>query len=81
MESDLNQWYYIDGGAGWIGLEYVQEFNISTKSFSLKKRVLQATENLSDQYIIGRGTHGIMYKFMIRQKICVVKKFEFGRNK
>jgi serine/threonine protein kinase len=48
---------------------------------SLQDLVLVATENLNEQYIIGRGVHGIVYKVILGQKVFTVKKFEFGRNK
>jgi hypothetical protein len=44
-------------------------------------RVLEATENLNGQYIIGRGAHGIVYKAIVYRRVCAVKKVEFGRNK
>ncbi|PNX91818.1 receptor-like protein kinase, partial [Trifolium pratense] len=47
---------------------------------SLQEQVLEATENLKDEYIIGRGAHGIVYKAIIGQQVCAVKKLEFGRN-
>jgi hypothetical protein len=59
------------------------ELKISTeKEMSpLQEQVLEATENLKDEYIIGRGAHGIVYKAIIGQQVCAVKKLEFGRNK
>ncbi|CAJ2653764.1 unnamed protein product [Trifolium pratense] len=57
------------------------ELKISTeKMSSLREQVLEATENLKDEYIIGRGAHGIVYKAIIGQQVCAVKKLEFGRN-
>ncbi|PNX79909.1 receptor-like protein kinase [Trifolium pratense] len=35
---------------------------------SLQEQVLEATENLKDEYIIGRGAHGIVYKAIIGQQ-------------
>jgi len=49
--------------------------------FDYHELVLEATENLNDRYIIGRGAHGIVYKAIINQQACAVKKFEFGLNK
>jgi tRNA A-37 threonylcarbamoyl transferase component Bud32 len=59
------------------------ELTISTEKemSSLQEQVLEATENLKDEYIIGRGAHGIVYKAIIGQQVCAVKKLEFGRNK
>ncbi|AET00008.1 LRR receptor-like kinase [Medicago truncatula] len=47
----------------------------------LHKQVLEATENLNDRYIIGGGAHGIVYKAIICETVCAVKKVEFRRNK
>ncbi|CAJ2634015.1 unnamed protein product [Trifolium pratense] len=59
------------------------ELKISTEKemSSLQEQVLEATENLKDDYIIGRGAHGIVYKAIIGRQVCAVKKLEFGRNK
>ncbi|KEH28333.1 LRR receptor-like kinase [Medicago truncatula] len=80
--EDLKQWY-IGRGAGLIGTRYAYEFNVSgeDKPPDLQKLVLQATENLSDQYIIGRGAHGIVYKALLGQQVYAVKKFEFTSNR
>jgi serine/threonine protein kinase len=43
--------------------------------------VLEATENLNQRYIIGKGGHGTVYKAMIGQQVFAAKKVEFGRNK
>ncbi|KAK2377462.1 receptor protein kinase [Trifolium repens] len=82
-ENDLIQWYYIDRGAGMIGVRYAHESNIlgEENPNALLNLVLQATENLSDQYIIGRGAHGIVYKAILGQQVYAVKKFEFRRNR
>ncbi|XP_045833546.1 receptor-like protein kinase isoform X2 [Trifolium pratense] len=81
--KDLNQWYYIDRGAGRIGVRYAHESNIlgEENPTALPNLVLQATENLSDQYIIGRGAHGIVYKALLGQHVFAVKKFEFTRRR
>ncbi|CAJ2653758.1 unnamed protein product [Trifolium pratense] len=47
----------------------------------LHDRVLEATDNLNGQYIIGRGAHGIVYKAIVYRRVCAVKKIEFGWNK
>ncbi|WJX75016.1 hypothetical protein P8452_58598 [Trifolium repens] len=49
---------------------------------SLFNKVLKATSNLSDQYIIGRGAHGIVYKALVSQdKAFAVKKLAFAASK
>jgi tRNA A-37 threonylcarbamoyl transferase component Bud32 len=87
--KDLKHWYYdgragmIEKGAGMIGVRYAHESKILGEEHptALQDLVLQATENLSDQYIIGRGAHGIVYKAIIGQQVYAVKKFEFARNR
>jgi len=82
--SDFNKWsYYIEKGVGRIGVTYAREFNISRKEkpLTLKDVVLQATENLNQCYIIGKGGHGTVYKAIIGQHVFAVKKVEFGWNK
>jgi hypothetical protein len=82
--SDFNKWsYYVEKGVGRIGVTYAREFNISCKEkpLTLKDVVLEATENLNQRYIIGKGGHGTVYKAMIGQQVFAVKKVEFGRNK
>jgi len=54
---------------------------LENELFDYHELVLEATENLNDRYIIGRGAHGIVYKAIINQHACAVKKFEFGLNK
>jgi serine/threonine protein kinase len=73
----------IEKGAGMIGVRYAHESKILGEEHptALQDLVLQATENLSDQYIIGRGAHGIVYKAIIGQQVYAVKKFEFTRNR
>ncbi|XP_045787320.1 receptor-like protein kinase [Trifolium pratense] len=77
--KDLNHWYYYDRGAGRIGVRYAHESYIlgEENPTALPNLVLQATENLSDRYIIGRGAHGIVYKALLGQHVFAVKKFEF----
>ncbi|XP_045807065.1 receptor-like protein kinase [Trifolium pratense] len=49
---------------------------------SLFNKVLKATSNLSDQYIIGRGAHGVVYKALVSQdKAFAVKKLAFAASK
>jgi serine/threonine protein kinase len=88
--KDLKHWYYdgrgagmIEKGAGMIGVRYAHESNIlgEENPTALPNLVLQATENLSDQYIIGRGAHGIVYKALLGQHVFAVKKFEFTRRR
>jgi hypothetical protein len=66
-----------------IGVRYAHESNIlgEENPTALPNLVLQATENLSDQYIIGRGAHGIVYKALLGQHVFAVKKFEFTRRR
>jgi tRNA A-37 threonylcarbamoyl transferase component Bud32 len=83
--SDLKQIFF--NVRGEESLEFTNdsdyELKISTEKAmsSLQEQVLEATENLKDEYIIGRGAHGIVYKAIIDQQVCAVKKLEFGRNK
>ncbi|CAK7323715.1 unnamed protein product [Dovyalis caffra] len=53
---------------------------------SLLNKVIEATDNLNDRHIIGRGTHGTVYKASLDgEKIFAVKKIVFtghqGGNK
>nr|XP_048319297.1 receptor-like protein kinase isoform X2 [Ziziphus jujuba var. spinosa] len=49
------------------------------ESNSLLKKVLEATEHLSDQYIIGKGAHGTVYKaFVGPGENYAVKKVVYG---
>ncbi|KAL2324985.1 hypothetical protein Fmac_024043 [Flemingia macrophylla] len=48
---------------------------------ALLRKVMQATENLSDQYIIGRGAQGVVYKAALEpDNILAVKKFAFAHD-
>ncbi|CAH1422944.1 unnamed protein product [Lactuca virosa] len=48
----------------------------------LFQRVMQATEDLNDRYIIGRGAHGTVYKASLGQNgVFAVKKLMFGASK
>ncbi|XP_057450618.1 receptor-like protein kinase isoform X2 [Lotus japonicus] len=49
---------------------------------SLLNKVMEATENLNDRYIIGRGAHGVVYKALVGpDKAFAVKKLEFSASK
>jgi len=52
----------------------------ANKINALQDLVLEATENLNDHYIIGRGAHCSVYKVILGQQAFALKKFEFGRN-
>lgn len=48
----------------------------------LFQRVMTATEDLNDKYIIGRGAHGTVYKASLGQTgVYAVKKLMFGASK
>ncbi|KAK9130190.1 hypothetical protein Sjap_010677 [Stephania japonica] len=48
----------------------------------LLNQVLQATENLNDRYIVGRGSHGVVYKASLGlDKLYAVKKLVFASRK
>lgn len=53
----------------------------ANKINTLQDLILEATENLNDQYVIGRGAHCTVYKVILGQQVFALKKFEFGRNK
>ncbi|XP_051134872.1 receptor-like protein kinase [Andrographis paniculata] len=45
---------------------------------SLLNQVIEATENLNDRYIIGRGAHGVVYKVTLEpSKVYALKKLDF----
>ena len=47
----------------------------------LFNKIIEATENLNEKYIIGRGSHGTVYKaFLGPDMVYAVKKLEFGGN-
>ncbi|CAI8592290.1 unnamed protein product [Vicia faba] len=49
---------------------------------SLLNKVMEATSNLSERYIIGRGAHGVVYKALVSQdKAFAVKKLAFAASK
>lgn len=77
-----------------LGLVYVIAFGRKSKqqqqvhidahggSSSLLNKVMEATSNLSDRYIIGRGAHGVVYKALVDQdKAFAVKKLAFAASK
>ncbi|KAK7300358.1 hypothetical protein RJT34_11202 [Clitoria ternatea] len=74
-----DQWWrqftFIERGGGRIGFIYAQEVQIldEGRSSTLEDKVLEATGNLNDRYIIGRGAHDywigqdyglILYEYM-----------------
>ncbi|KAH6790013.1 PEP1 receptor 1 [Perilla frutescens var. frutescens] len=49
---------------------------------SLLNQVIEATENLNDKYIVGRGAHGIVYKVTLSPtKVYALKKLSFAGSK
>lgn len=61
-----------------------QEVDISGKEGPslLLNKVMDATANLSDRFIIGRGAHGVVYKAsVVPGKAYAVKKLAFTENK
>ena len=58
-----------------------QQSHTERKLPDLHDRVLEATENLNDQYIIGRGAHGFVYKAIVYRRVCAIKKVQYGWNK
>jgi len=63
------------------GSDPKQQSHTERKLPDLHDRVLEATENLNDQYIIGRGAHGIVYKAIVYRRVCAIKKVQYGWNK
>lgn len=75
-----------------LGLVYIFSYGRKSKqqvhftdnggpSYLLNK-VMEATSNLSDRYIIGRGAHGVVYKALVSQdKAFAVKKLAFAASK
>ncbi|KAI4333525.1 hypothetical protein L6164_018317 [Bauhinia variegata] len=73
-----------------LGLVYVVLFVRKSKqdhdmlpnqvsSSSLLDKVMEATDNLDDQYIIGRGAHGVVYKAVVGPgEVLAVKKIVFA---
>ena len=50
-------------------------------SSHLLNKVIEATDNLNNQYIIGRGAHGVVYKVELGpDKVFAVKKLVFAQN-
>ncbi|CAK7325092.1 unnamed protein product [Dovyalis caffra] len=65
-----------------LGIENDVELAGQEGPSSLLNEVMQATENLNDKHIIGRGTHGTVYKVSLAgDKIFAVKKIVFTGNK
>ncbi|XP_028788165.1 receptor-like protein kinase isoform X2 [Neltuma alba] len=49
---------------------------------SLLNKVMEATANLSDRFIIGKGAHGVVYKASVDPgQVFAVKKLAFSGNK
>ncbi|KAI4355886.1 hypothetical protein L6164_004615 [Bauhinia variegata] len=61
-----------------------QEVEIPGKegSSSLLSKVMEATSNLNERYIIGRGAHGVVYKAALgADRVYAAKKFVFAGNR
>lgn len=59
----------------------VETSNQGGPSFLLNK-LMEATANLNDRFIIGRGAHGTVYKASLGpDEVFAVKKLAFARNK
>ncbi|KAK4269560.1 hypothetical protein QN277_022701 [Acacia crassicarpa] len=61
-----------------------QEDDISAREGNslLLNKVMEATANLSDRFIIGRGAHGVVYKASLDSgEVFAVKKLAFSGNK
>jgi hypothetical protein len=63
------------------GSDPKQQSHTERKLPNLHDRVLEATENLNDQCIIGRGANGIVYKAVVYRRVCAIKNVQFGWNK
>lgn len=58
--------------------EDIEMLNEEGTSFLLNK-IMEATDNLNEKYIIGRGAHGTVFKACLGpEKVYAVKKLEFG---
>lgn len=65
-----------------LGIDHDVEIAAQEGTSSLLNKVMQATENLNDRHIIGRGTHGTVYKASLDgDKIFAVKKIVFTGHK
>ncbi|KAJ0794866.1 putative protein kinase RLK-Pelle-LRR-XI-1 family [Helianthus annuus] len=69
-----------------IGLSFMfqsgQKEKHDIQDRSLFDKVMEATEDLNDRYIIGRGTHGTVYKASLGPDgVYAVKKLMFGSSK
>jgi serine/threonine protein kinase len=63
----------------------ISEMNLTNEPWSLPfEEIMSATENLSDEHIIGRGAHGVVYKVkcVSAARPCIaVKKIVFMNSK
>ncbi|KAI9108300.1 hypothetical protein K1719_020783 [Acacia pycnantha] len=67
-----------------LGKRFQQDIRIfpSHGSSSLLKKIMNATGNLNDRYIIGKGAHGVVYKVSLDpEKVFALKKFPFAHDK
>nr|KYP56764.1 Receptor-like protein kinase [Cajanus cajan] len=67
-----------------FGSKAKQQMHVSDEegSSSLLNTVMEATANLNDRYIIGRGAHGVVYKASVGpDKAFAVKNIEFAASK
>jgi Leucine-rich repeat (LRR) protein len=65
-----------------LGIDHDVEIAAQEGTSSLLNKVMQATENLNDRHIVGRGTHGTVYKASLGgDKIFAVKKIVFTGHK
>ncbi|XP_058751867.1 receptor-like protein kinase [Vicia villosa] len=68
----------------FVGRKSNQQVHITDDEgrLSLLNKVMEATSNLSDRYIIGRGAHGVVYKANVSQdKAFAIKKLAFAASK
>ncbi|KAK7268446.1 hypothetical protein RIF29_21144 [Crotalaria pallida] len=76
-------WQKVDpsGKKGQTYLQYKMR-NIGELRSKLQDQVMKATDNLNDQFIIGIGAHGIVYKAQLSpDQVLAVKKFDFSRKR
>ena len=80
-------WFFLSCWGQYMHLQqslYYQPksyFINANKINALQDLILEATDNLNDQYIIAREAHCSVYKVILGQQVFALKKFEFGRNK
>ncbi|XP_028772045.1 receptor-like protein kinase [Neltuma alba] len=67
-------------GEGNADCEAQEAFDSDVKGEFRIVDLINATENLHDQYVIGVGGHGIVYKAELDFGIFAVKKVEFARS-